>query len=138
MTTQLIITIIGLGFAAGVLSGLVGVGGGIIMVPTLVFFLGFTQHQAQGTSLIVLTIPVTIFAAFIYYKQCQAQGTPIDMRIVWLLATGFAVGGVLGGKLAVAINQEILKKIFAIVLIYAAMKMLSWDVAFFRWVRSLF
>ena len=138
MTTQLIITIVGLGFAAGVLSGLVGVGGGIIMVPTLVFFMGFSQHQAQGTSLIVLTIPVTIFAAFIYYRQCQAQGTPIDMRIVWLLAAGFAVGGILGGKMAVAINQDMLKKIFAIVLLYAAFKMLSWDIAIFRWVKSIF
>ena len=63
-----ILTLIGL--AAGILSGLVGVGGGIILVPALVYFLGYDQHQAQGTSLGVLTLPVVILAFLTYYKDC--------------------------------------------------------------------
>ncbi|HRG82252.1 MAG TPA: TSUP family transporter, partial [Chitinophagaceae bacterium] len=69
MATQLIITTLLIGLGAGVLSGLVGVGGGIIMVPALIFFLQYTQHQAQGTSLAVLTLPVVIFASVYYYQQ---------------------------------------------------------------------
>ena len=69
MATQLIITTLLIGLGAGVLSGLVGVGGGIVMVPALVFFLQYTQHQAQGTSLAVLTLPVVIFASVYYYQQ---------------------------------------------------------------------
>src|ERR1044071_8978369 len=92
MTTQLIITAILIGLAAGMLSGLVGVGGGIIMVPALVFFMKYTQHQAQGTSLAVLTLPVVIFGSLYYYHQCQKMGTPVDLKIVGLVCAGFFVG----------------------------------------------
>src|ERR1700741_4014369 len=92
MPTQEIVTIILIGLAAGILSGLVGVGGGIIMVPALVFFMHYTQHQAQGTSLAVLTLPVVIIASLYYYHQCQKLGTPIDLKIVGLVAIGFVVG----------------------------------------------
>ena len=84
MTTQLVITALLIGLSAGVLSGLVGIGGGIIMVPALVFFMNYTQHQAQGTSLAVLTLPVVILASIYYYNQCQKLGTPIDLKIVVL------------------------------------------------------
>ncbi|MBE2231052.1 MAG: TSUP family transporter [Chitinophagaceae bacterium] len=138
MATELIVTALLIGLAAGVLSGLVGVGGGIIMVPALVFFLHYTQHQAQGTSLAVLTLPVVILASFYYYQQCQKLGTPIDLRIVALLAAGFIGGGYLGGKLALSIDQESLKKIFAVILMYTAFKMLHWDSLFIKWIRSVF
>jgi uncharacterized membrane protein YfcA len=72
MATQLVITALLIGLAAGVLSGLVGVGGGIIMVPALVFFLHYTQHQAQGTSLAVLTLPV-VSAGFDYITITSAR-----------------------------------------------------------------
>jgi uncharacterized membrane protein YfcA len=136
MATHLVLTTLLIGLAAGMLSGLVGVGGGIIMVPALVFFLNYTQHQAQGTSLAVLTLPVVILASIYYYYQCQKQGTPIDLKIVGLLAAGFLVGGFFGSKIAIAINQELLKKIFAIILFYTAFKMLEWDMVFVKWVRS--
>ena len=71
-----ILTLIGL--AAGILSGLVGVGGGIILVPALVYFLGYDQHQAQGTSLGVLTLPVVILAFLTYYKDCRTAGNPTN------------------------------------------------------------
>jgi uncharacterized protein len=138
MTTQLVITALLIGLSAGVLSGLVGIGGGIIMVPALVFFMNYTQHQAQGTSLAVLTLPVVILASIYYYNQCQKLGTPIDIKIVALLAGGFIVGAFFGSKMALAINQEMLKKIFAIILFYTAIKMLNWDTAFMKWVKGVF
>ena len=127
-----------IGLGAGVLSGLVGVGGGIIMVPALVFFLQYTQHQAQGTSLAVLTLPVVIIASLYYYHQCQKQGTPIDLRIVGLLAIGFLIGGYFGSKIAIAIDQDLLKKIFAVILFYTAFKLLDWDSLIVKWVKQLF
>lgn len=138
MATQLIVTALLIGLSAGVLSGLVGVGGGIIMVPALIFFMNYTQHQAQGTSLAVLTLPVVILASIYYYTQCQKLGTPIDLKIVVLLAGGFIIGGFFGSKLALAINQEMLKKIFAIVLFYTAFKMLGWDAMIVKWVKGVF
>jgi uncharacterized protein len=138
MTTQLIITAIIIGLAAGMLSGLVGVGGGIIMVPALVFFMNYTQHQAQGTSLAVLTLPVVIIASIYYYHQCQKMGTPVDLKIVLLLAGGFLVGGFFGSKIALSIDQRTLKIIFAIILFYTAIKLLSWDTAFIKWIRGIF
>ncbi len=138
MTTQLILTAIMIGLAAGMLSGLVGVGGGIIMVPALVFFMQYTQHQAQGTSLAVLTLPVVILASLSYYYQCQKDGTPIDLKVVGLLCAGFLVGGFFGSKLALQINQETLKKIFAVILFYTAFKMLHWDTMIIKWVKGIF
>ena len=138
MTAQLIITALMIGLAAGILSGLVGIGGGIIMVPALVFFMHYTQHQAQGTSLAILTLPVVILASIFYYYQCQKLGTPIDFKIVGLLATGFIVGGFFGSKIALAINQDLLKKIFAIILFYTAFKMLSWDSMIVKWLKGIF
>lgn len=138
MTTQLIITALLIGLAAGMLSGLVGIGGGIIMVPALVFFLHYTQHQAQGTSLAVLTFPVVILASLYYYHQCQKAGTPIDLKIVGLLGVGFIVGGFFGSKIAIMIDQGLLKKIFAVILFYTAFKMLSWDEAIIKWFRHIF
>ena len=129
MTTQIVLTIIIIGLAAGILSGLIGVGGGIILVPALVYFLHYTQHQAQGTSLGVLTFPVVIIAFLNYYKDSKTSGHPIDIKIILLLAAGFIVGGFFGSKLALKIDQALLKKIFAVILLYTAFKMLAWDKA---------
>jgi uncharacterized membrane protein YfcA len=136
MTTQIIITVLLIGLSAGVLSGLVGVGGGIVMVPALVFFLRYTQHQAQGTSLAVITLPVVIIASLYYYNQCQKMGTPIDLKVVGLLAITFIIGGYFGSKLAISIDQNLLKKIFGIILFYTAIKMMGWDTAVMKWVKS--
>lgn len=137
MTTQIILTVLLVGLSAGILSGLVGIGGGIIMVPALVFFMQYTQHQAQGTSLAVLTLPVVILASFYYYQQCKVLGTPIDLRVVGLLAVGFIAGAFFGSKIALAVNQEQLKKFFAVVLLYTSFKMLNWDTLFIKWIRSI-
>jgi uncharacterized protein len=138
MATQLILTALLIGLAAGVLSGLVGVGGGIIMVPALIFFMNYTQHQAQGTSLAVLTLPVVILASLYYYHQCQKMGAPIDLKIVGLISIGFIIGGYFGSKIAIAINQDLLKKIFAVILFYTAFKMMNWDVMIVKWLKGVF
>lgn len=129
MATQIVLIILIIGLAAGILSGLIGVGGGIILVPALVYFLSYSQHQAQGTSLGVLTFPVVIIAFWNYYKDSKTSGNPIDMKIILLLAAGFIIGGYFGSKLALKIDQVLLKKIFAVILLYTAFKMLQWDKA---------
>jgi len=135
MTTQIILIIITIGLMAGILSGLVGIGGGIILVPALVYFLSYTQHQAQGTSLGVLTFPVVLVAFLKYYNDCKKMGVPIDFKIIALLAIGFIVGGYLGSMLALKIDKDMLKKIFAVILFYTAFKMLEWDKAILSWFR---
>ena len=119
MTTQVIVSLILIGLLAGILSGLVGVGGGIIMVPLLVYLLGFNQFQAQGTSLAVLAVPVTAIAAFTYYKKGH-----LDWRFALVIAVCFVVGGFIGSKIAIGLDQKMLKKIFGVILLLIAGKML--------------
>lgn len=138
MTTQLVITLAIIGLAAGTLSGLVGVGGGIIIVPALVFFLNYTQHQAQGTSLGVLTFPVVILAFLKYYSGSRQLGAPIDMSVIGVLAIAFVVGGYFGSHIALKVEQDLLKKIFAIVLLFTAFKLLEWDKSIVNWVKGIF
>jgi uncharacterized membrane protein YfcA len=133
MTVQIVLLLIAIGLAAGILSGLVGVGGGIIIVPALVFFLGFTQQQAQGTSLGLLLLPVGILAVLNYYNKGQ-----IDMRVVAIMAITFVVGGWLGSKWALALPEKTVKRIFAIILFYAAIKMMGWDSAIYRGIKNIF
>ena len=138
MPVQEIIVILIIGLMAGILSGLVGVGGGIILVPALVYFLSYTQHQAQGTSLGVLTFPVVILAFLTYYQECKKMNAPLDFKVIAILAIGFIVGGYFGGHLAVKIDKEVLKKIFALILFYTGFKMLGWDLIVLKWFRNIF
>ncbi|MBO9631595.1 MAG: sulfite exporter TauE/SafE family protein [Chitinophagaceae bacterium] len=138
MATQEIITLAVIGLAAGILSGLIGVGGGVIMVPALAFFMHYSQHQAQGTSLGVLTLPVAALAFYTYYTECRKMGTPIDIKVVLMLAAGFAIGGLIGSNLAVKIDKEALKKIFGIIMLYTAFKLFGWDLLIIRWIKALF
>ncbi len=138
MTTQIVFIVLIIGLCAGMLSGLVGVGGGIILVPALVFFLGYNQHQAQGTSLGVLVFPVVILGFLKYATELKKTGDPVDFRIIGLLAIGFLIGGYFGGTLALKIDKELLKKIFAAILFYTAIKLLDWDKAVVSFFRSIF
>ena len=133
MTTELVFTLLIIGLAAGMLSGLVGVGGGLIIVPALIFFLGYTQHQAQGTSLGLLLLPVGILAVMNYYNKGQ-----IDVKVVAVMSIAFVLGGWLGSKLALRLPEDTVKKIFAIFLFYSAFKLLKWDKAIFNWIRDTF
>ncbi len=120
MNTTLIISLIIIGLFGGMLSGMFGIGGGVIMVPLMVFLLSFTQHQAQGTSLAVLSFPVAFVAAYNYYNSGD---NVVDWKFAAIIAVCFIVGGYFGSKLAISINQTMLKKIFSIVLLIAAIKM---------------
>lgn len=122
MDIQTILIIILVGVAAGVLGGLVGVGGGIIIVPSLVYFIGFSQKTAQGTSLGLIMLPVGILGVLMYYKQGH-----VDFRVVGILAVGFLLGSYLGSKIALSLPQETVKKVFAVLLVIIAVKMLFFD-----------
>lgn len=122
MTTQTVLMLVLIGLAAGVLSGMIGIGGGIIIVPALVFVLGFTQKEAQGTSLGLLLLPVGILAVLNYYKEGY-----IDIKVVAIMCVSFVLGGWLGSKISLSLPQETVKKIFAVVLLLVAGKMLFFD-----------
>lgn len=132
MTAELVITILLIGLFAGILSGLVGVGGGLIIVPALIFFLGFTQHQAQGTSLGLLLLPVGILAVINYYNKGN-----VDIKVVAVMSVAFIAGGYLGSKLALRLPEDTVKKIFAVFLFYSAFKLLGWDKAIFNSIKEL-
>ncbi|HRE50894.1 MAG TPA: sulfite exporter TauE/SafE family protein [Flavitalea sp.] len=138
MDAYTVIILIAIGIAAGMLSGLVGVGGGIALVPLLVYFLHYNQHQAQGTSLGVLSFPVVILAFITYYNDCKKTGAPIEFNVIAIIGIGFVAGGLLGSKIAVKIDQELLRKLFAILLFYTGVKMLNWDALIIKWLKGIF
>jgi uncharacterized protein len=119
MSAEIVLVLIAIGLLAGAFSGFMGVGGGVVMIPLMMVFLGYTQHQAQGMSLAVLAVPVTFLAAYTYHKS----GNPIDWKYALIIASCFIVGGFLGSKLALKIDQVLLKKIFALVLLISAIKL---------------
>jgi len=108
-----------IGYAAGLLSGLIGIGGGIILIPALIFFLGFSQHLAEGTTLAAMVPPIGILAAYVYY-----QNGNVDLKAAGFIALGFLAGGLFGAKIAQQISSESLQRIFAVVLILIGLKML--------------
>ena len=108
-----------LGVFIGIVSGLVGIGGGALLIPVLVLGYGMTQHRAQGTSLATLLLPIGIFAFWKYYKAGD-----VDLKLALLVAIGFAVGGYLGGSWAVHLSDLTLRRGFAVLLIVIAVRML--------------
>lgn len=122
MTMHMVLLLSLIGLLAGMLAGMIGVGGGIIIVPALVFFLGFSQKEAQGTSLGLLLLPIGILAVINYYNEKL-----IDVKVVGIMAVAFILGGFLGSKIALAISEAALRRIFAIVLFYTGLKMLGFD-----------
>ena len=120
MTFTTIIILIIIGLAAGILSGLVGVGGGIIMVPLFVLFLGLTQHNSQGLSLAVMLPPVTFLAVYNYHKA----GGGIDWKVALIVSVLFIIGGFLGSKIALQIDQRMLKRIFGVFMLIVAIKLI--------------
>lgn len=118
MSTTLLYLLLGL--AVGVFSGMVGVGGGILIVPALVFFFGFSQLAAQGTSTAMLLPPIGILAAYTYWKSGY-----VDMRVAVLLCVGFVLGGFFGAKLALIVPREAMRRAFGAFLLVVGVKMLS-------------
>ena len=108
-----------LGLGAGVLSGLIGLGGGFIIVPALVYLFGLTQHQAQGTTLALLVPPIGLLAAWTYYKHGH-----VDLKIAAFICLGFFVGGLVGARAAVGISGEVLRRVFGCALLFLALRMI--------------
>jgi uncharacterized membrane protein YfcA len=118
MTTLPTIGALILGAIIGVISGLIGIGGGAFVIPALVYFYGMSQITAQGTSIATLLLPIGIFAFWSYYKAGH-----VNIKIATLVAIGFAVGGWFGGRYAQHIPDVILRRSFAALLVLIAAKL---------------
>ncbi len=119
MTLQTIFILILIGFFAGILSGFIGVGGGILIVPALVYALGLTQHEAQGTSLLLMLPPIGILAVMNYYKAGQ-----INIWYGVIIAIAFVLGGYFGSKLSLKLSPDKVKLIFGIIMLYVSIRMI--------------
>jgi uncharacterized protein len=119
MSTSVILLLIGIGIVTGFAAGMLGIGGAIIMIPALVFLLGLSQQTAQGTSLAVMLPPIGILAAYNYYKAGN-----VNLKFALILAATFLIGSYFGSKLAINISQPVLKKIFGLLLLLVAARML--------------
>jgi uncharacterized protein len=119
MTITQLIILVTIGLLSGLLAGTLGVGGAVIVIPALVFILGMTQHEAQGTSLAFMLPPVGILAAWNYYKEGY-----VNWKFALVLAVMFFVGAYFGSLLAVNLSDKMLKRIFGIILFIASAKMI--------------
>ena len=119
MSISTVIILIIIGLLAGLLSGLVGVGGGILIIPLLIMFLGFTQHQAQGTALFAMLPPIGILAAMNYYKQGF-----VKWEYAVVIALAFVAGGYLGSKISLSLSPQMIRRLFGVVMLIGAIKLI--------------
>jgi uncharacterized membrane protein YfcA len=117
MTQLLILLFVGL--LAGALSGFVGVGGGIIIVPAMIYFMNMNQMQAQGVSLALLMLPVGVLGVMNYYKAGHIQ-----FNYVLIMAIGFVLGNYFGSKYAMRVPEHKIKFLFSLLMLYVAVQML--------------
>jgi len=115
----MLLLLLAIGIVTGIMAGILGIGGALIMVPALVFIMGFSQYMAQGTSLAVMLPPIGIIAAYNYWKAGQ-----VNLKFAIILAVAFIIGSYFGSKLALTLPQPVLKKIFGILLLVVAARML--------------
>ena len=108
-----------LGLLAGMLSGLIGIGGGVIIVPALVFLFGFSQHRAQGTTLALLVPPIGLPAAWTYFRHDY-----VNFEVAMLVCVGFFVGGFVGAKFATGMSHVMPERVFGVAMLAIALKML--------------
>lgn len=118
MTVNEILILAIIGLSAGIVSGAMGIGGAIIMVPALVYFFGMTQHQAQGTSIAILLFPIGLLAFINYYKAGY-----VNFRFAMIVMLAFFLGGWLGSKFAINVSDKTLKTVFGILLMLVGLKM---------------
>jgi uncharacterized membrane protein YfcA len=116
---NVIIILLCVGLVAGILSGMVGIGGGIIIVPALVYFLGMSQHTAQGTTLAMFLMPIGILGVFNYYKAGH-----IDMKVALVIATTFVLGSFVGSKISIGLDQTTVKRVFGVIIFVISLKMI--------------
>lgn len=119
MSTSTILILIMIGLGAGILSGLIGIGGGMVIVPALVLILGLTQHQAQGTSLFILAMPVVLLGLMNYWKSNN-----VNWQFGLIIAVAFAIGGYFGSKLSLKLSPSILKLIFGFLMAMLSIKLI--------------
>jgi len=110
------------GVITGAISGILGIGGGIIMVPVMVYLLGFSQQQSVATSLAIMLPPVSIFAVINYYKAGF-----VDIKAALIIMCAFMVGSYISSKIAVGLPENVIKKCFAVLLFVVATKMMFFD-----------
>ena len=118
MTIAQILFLLLIGLMGGFISGSLGVGGMIIIVPSLVFFMGLTQHQAQGTSLAMMLLPIGILGVMNYYKAGH-----VKFSYALIMMGAFVIGAYLGSKISLQIPAKGLKQIFGILLFFVGLKM---------------
>lgn len=104
-----------LGFIAGTLSGMFGIGGGTILIPGLVFLAGLTQYEAQGTTLAIMLLPIGLLAVIRYY-----QAGHVNFSIAAFVCLGFLIGGLIGANIAVGTPVLILRRAFGVFLMFVA------------------
>jgi len=119
METVLIVLVIGV--FAGAFGGFIGIGGGLIVVPCLVYFVGMSQHTAQGTSLAMMLPPIGVLAVYNYYKQGN-----VDFRVAAILCISFVAGSFFGSKIALSLSADQIKKAFGVIIILIGIKMVFW------------
>jgi len=108
-----------LGLISGIFGGLLGIGGAIVIIPCLVLLFGLSQHMAQGTTLALMVPPIGLLAAWTYYKAGF-----VDLKVAGLICLGFFIGGFVGARYATQIPDDILRKIFGVMLLIASLKMI--------------
>jgi len=118
---QIIMIILLIGVVAGVFGGFIGIGGGLIVVPCLVYFLGMSQHAAQGTSLAMMLPPIGVTAVYNYYKAGD-----VDFKVAAILCISFVIGSYFGSKIAISLSPQTIKRAFGILIILLGMKMVFW------------
>lgn len=109
------------GVAAGVASGMFGIGGGVIIVPILVYLFGYSQITASGTSLVALLLPVGIFAVWNYWREQRINADNVSAGL--MIGLGIALGALIGSQIAISLSQETLKRCFSVFLVIIAVKM---------------
>jgi len=119
MPTSQLIILLTIGLIGGIVSGSLGVGGGIFIVPALIYFMGFNQHLAQGTSIAILLPPTGILAAMQYYKKGF-----IDIKVAIILMILFIVGAYFGSLISLNIPAKTLKKVFGLFMLIISLKMI--------------
>jgi uncharacterized membrane protein YfcA len=119
MTNSTLLILLSIGLGAGILSGFVGIGGGVVIVPALVFLLGLSQHEAQGTSLFVLVMPVVFLALTNYWKTGN-----VNWKYGLIIAIAFIIGGFFGSKLSLKLSPQIVKLAFGLLMAYVSFQLI--------------
>jgi len=129
MDFQTFFSLVVIGLLAGTLSGFIGIGGGVIMVPALIMALGVTQHEAQGISITTMLLPIGILAFYNYYQSGQVTNQYVGFSFV--VAVAFVIGGFLGSKLSLKFNPQLVKLIFGVLMLLIGAKMVAGGWSYF-------